>query len=210
MLIVQFVLVQFLEFMKAEWLERFILEKGFNIDVKAYYDLFPSNVEIDVIQVLITKRYFPTLLSLMPSFLWCIFFCAFRYILERSFFADLATSCLNITIKNEPIEFKGISKVDKAELSKFKKPNISTKGENISNEANQKLLRDKNDYDQKLSAFAVSRGLELDVVKAYIGFNKRRIEDAKKITKFIEAFYRGLFYLIFTIIGYKVSQLSLF
>ena len=100
----QYSLVQFLEFMKAEWLERFILESGFYIDVNAYSGLFPSNVEVETIQILITKRYFPTLLSLVPAILWCIFFCAFRYILERSFFADLATSCLNITIQNEPIE----------------------------------------------------------------------------------------------------------
>jgi len=195
-------------FMKAFWLEDYFESIGLDLPPDSYFGIFPNQVNHDltVIKQLISKGDFPTFKSLAPAMLWCAFFCFFRFVLERTLFKNLATSCMAIHVKGEH-EFGRQDKITPEIISKMYqlKPRplmlASSKGDA---EAEAKYEDEKKKWKIDLKQFSLTNSVDYRIVVDYQKFRKENIVIEKKIRKFIEAFWRGVFYLCFIWLGYMV------
>ncbi len=189
---------------EAQWLERIFESVGLDIPAEKYAGLFPNQVDKAQIAVLINERVFPTFKSLAPIFVYCAAFSLFRYILQcSSIFINFASSSMDIRMEPES-NFAGIEKINpfKKTLLSFKKPSLRKADADIQ-DAKRKHEVLVGNYNKEVSDFCKSNNLDLALVRSYLKLRGRNASVEKKIIKFVEAFWRGLFYTMFVVIGYQ-------
>jgi ceramide synthetase len=127
---------------------------------------------------LIDEGKFPVLEQLAPAFTYCIILSAIRYLLQNFFMVPLAEWSMQI----KSIPFVPVRDIDRV---------FPFKG--------AKVVYSTSDVDD----FCKESGRQVADVKKYLTTRKRHHVNKKKIVKYVEAFWRFIFYSSFSYLGYR-------
>jgi len=137
--------------------------------------MFPPSVDSSQIQNMIDDKVFPTLSGLAPAFSYAIMLSLLRYILHFLLFKPLALRSMKI----KEIKFVSNPNIDRS---------LPSKATAYSRDA--------------ILEYCKLSGMEDTDVNDYLWNRKRHISTQKKVVKYVEAFWRAIFYITFSVMGY--------
>eukprot|EP01036_Dinobryon_divergens_P028877 gene28877-37889_t len=124
---------------------------------------------------MIEDKVFPTLAGLAPAFSYAIVLSILRYVFHYILFKPLALRSMKI----KEVHFHNIKDIDKSLPV-------------------QKLGHSR----ESVLSYCNASGRMEDDVNSYLWSRKRHLLIRKKIVKYVEAFWRAIFYVSFSVVGY--------
>ena len=149
-----------------------------NIQPETYKFMFPAGKDAETIRKLVADGFFPTIPHLAPAFTYALLLCIIRLILQVVVLKPLALRAMKLSFAPIPAEAAVIEKSFPSSSSK-KKYN-----------------------DDEIHQICKSSQLKFEAVQRYLWSRKRNDFVSRKVSKFMEAFWRFLMYGVFCVIGY--------
>ena len=148
------------------------------------------------VDALASQGGFPTLMQLAPAALYCIAFGLARLVLTRLVFKPLAIYSMNLRISanSQPIHAVDVYVSE----NQYEKTAKKTK---------KRVAKDVDTLVQELLKLGVANKAELGekaspaALRLYLIGRRRSQVVERKVVKFVEALWRGIFYFVFVVIG---------
>ncbi len=159
--------------------EDLMVRLGLDFAPSAYAFLFPPDSEqfkIADVDSFAAQGVFPSFKSLAPAFVCCALFSFFRFVFHHLFFKRLAYAAMNI--KSEPL-------VPNPDLDR-----------------NLPSINKKKPAEEKVLEYCQRKKLNSHDVNAYLRSRYKNECNERSVSKFVEAFWRCLFYTVFVIVAY--------
>lgn len=146
-----------------------------------YYDFLIPPFDRKDLADMMEKNLFPTVEGLYPALGYAIFFGIARIILTHFVFQPMARFCMKIPNSSFHTSKDIESKINSLGLAKKKKVS-----------------------EEELNKLVDATGLKVDAVTRYLFSKYNDKVNSLKVTKFVEAFWRFLFYSYFVYLGFNI------